>query len=233
MKRSTLSSNLSRLASLLVIVAIAATNTACVTDPYTGERKISRGALGAIFGAGIGAAIGAATGDNGRERKKRALIGAGVGALGGGAVGVYMDQQERALREKLEGTGVGVTREGDEVILNMPGNVTFATDSDEVSESFYPVLDSVALVLAEYDQTLVEVSGHTDSTGEDDYNLELSGRRAEGVANYLLDHEVARDRFIVLKFGEREPIADNATPEGRQQNRRVEIALVPITEESA
>ncbi|MDP6978722.1 MAG: OmpA family protein [Myxococcota bacterium] len=224
-------SSSSKLVWALVVLAIGTANSACVTDPYTGERKFSKGALGAIFGAGIGAAIGAATGDNGRERKKRALIGAGVGALGGGAVGVYMDQQERKLREQLEGTGVGVTREGDDVILNMPGNVTFATDSDEFNTSFNAVLDSVALVLNEYDQTLVEVSGHTDSTGDDEYNLELSGRRAESVANYLLDREVAHDRFVVLKSGEREPTADNATPEGRERNRRVEITLVPVTDQ--
>lgn len=221
---------LTKLAAFLTSLAVLTSMTACVTDPYTGERKLSKGAIGALFGAGIGAAIGAATGDNGRERKKRALIGAGVGALGGGTVGIYMDEQERKLREKLQGSGVSVTRNGDEVVLNMPGNVTFATNSDDLNPSFFDVLDSVALVLAEYNRTLVEVSGHTDSTGEDAYNLELSGRRAEEVANYLLEREINRDRFIVLKFGERQPIADNGTPEGRQQNRRVEIALVPITE---
>lgn len=202
----------------------------CVTDPYTGERKISKGALGALFGAGIGAAIGAATGDNGRERKKRALIGAGVGALGGGSVGIYMDSQEAKLRERLQNSGVSVTREGDEIILNMPGNVTFATDSDSLNPSFDEVLSSVAIVLAEYKQTLVEVAGHTDSTGDDEYNLELSGRRAETVAEFLVGQAIDSDRFIVLKFGEREPIADNSTPAGRLQNRRVEITLVPITE---
>lgn len=219
-----------KVAATLTTLALMLGTWGCVTDPYTGERKISKGALGALFGAGVGAAIGAATGDNGRERKKRALIGAGVGALGGGSVGIYMDSQEAKLRERLQNSGVSVTRIGDEIILNMPGNVTFATNSDDLNPSFDEVLNSVAIVLAEYKQTLVEVAGHTDSTGEEAYNLELSGRRAETVANYLVDQAIDSDRFIVLKFGEREPIADNSTTEGRLQNRRVEITLVPITE---
>lgn len=218
-----------KLAASLTSAAILLALSGCVTDPYTGERKISKGALGALFGAGIGAGIGAATGDNGRERKKRALIGAGIGALGGGSVGIYMDSQEATLRERLQNSGVSVTREGDEIMLNMPGNVTFGTDSDSLNPSFDEVLSSVALVLAEYKQTLVEVAGHTDSTGEDEYNLQLSGRRAETVAEFLVGQAIEADRFIVLKFGERQPIADNATPEGRLQNRRVEITLVPIT----
>jgi outer membrane protein OmpA-like peptidoglycan-associated protein len=218
-----------KLAAALTSAAILLSLSGCVTDPYTGERKISKGALGALFGAGIGAGIGAATGDNGRERKKRALIGAGIGALGGGSVGIYMDSQEAVLRERLQNSGVSVTREGDEILLNMPGNVTFATDSDSLNPSFDEVLRSVALVLAEYKQTLVEVAGHTDSTGDDAYNLQLSGRRAETVAEFLVGQAIEADRFIVLKFGESQPIADNATPEGRLENRRVEITLVPIT----
>ncbi|MBW2723405.1 MAG: OmpA family protein [Deltaproteobacteria bacterium] len=221
-------SSATRIAAGITGAAVLLSMSACVTDPYTGERKISKGALGALFGAGVGAAIGAATGDNGRERKKRALIGAGVGALGGGAVGIYMDQQEAELRERLQGSGVSVTREGDDIILNMPGNVTFATNSDDLNLGFHEVLSSVAIVLTEYDKTLVEVAGHTDSTGEDAYNLELSGRRAETVAGYLVRQGIDRDRLLVLKFGEREPIADNGTPAGRLQNRRVEITLVPI-----
>lgn len=221
--------SLTKLAASITSLSLLLGMWGCVTDPYTGERKISKGALGALFGAGLGAAIGAATGDNGRERKKRALIGAGVGALGGGAVGIYMDSQEAKLRERLQNSGVSVTRVGDEIILNMPGNVTFATNSDVLNPSFDEVLASVAIVLAEYKQTLVEVAGHTDSTGDDAYNLDLSGRRAETVANFLVGQGIDSDRFLVLKFGEREPIADNSTPEGRQQNRRVEITLVPLT----
>jgi outer membrane protein OmpA-like peptidoglycan-associated protein len=218
-----------QLAALGVCTALVTSMGGCVTDPYTGEQKLSKTAIGALFGAGLGAAIGAATGDNGRERKKRALIGAGAGALGGGAVGIYMDTQEAKLRERLQGSGVSVTRIGDDIVLNMPGNVTFGSDSDAFNPAFDEVLNSVAIVLVEYSQTLVEVAGHTDSTGDDQYNLELSGRRAEAVADYLAGQNVVGDRLLVLKFGERQPIADNATAEGRQQNRRVEITLVPVT----
>jgi outer membrane protein OmpA-like peptidoglycan-associated protein len=146
-------------------LALMGTGAACTTDPYTGQPTISKTVLGGILGAGTGAAIGAATGDNSKERKKRALIGAGVGALAGGAVGGYMDVQEAKLRERLQRTGVGVQRVGDEIVLVMPGNITFASDSADLRPDFFEVLDSVGLVLVEYDRTVVEVAGHTDSTG--------------------------------------------------------------------
>jgi len=185
-----------------------------------------------VLGAGVGAAIGAATGDNGRERKKRALIGMGAGALAGGAVGGYMDVQQRKLRERLQGTGVGVKRVGDQIVLIMPGNVTFAVDRAEIRPEFYDVLNSVAIVLVEYDRTVVEVAGHTDSTGSDEYNLELSARRASAVATYLRSQGVFEPRLLTLAFGDRQPIASNETAVGREQNRRVEITLLPLTEGS-
>jgi outer membrane protein OmpA-like peptidoglycan-associated protein len=217
----------SRVIVLLTVVAFFA---GCTTNPYTGERQVSKAAMGAVLGAAAGAGIGALTGDNGRERKKRALIGAGAGALAGGSVGAYMDYQEAKLRERLQGTGVSVTRVGDQIILNMPGNVTFETDRSDLRSDFYEVLSSVSLVITEYDKTIVEVAGYTDSTGAEQYNLELSGRRAESVSAYLRSRGVSGMRLNTLAFGETKPIASNATPAGRQQNRRVELALVPLTQ---
>ncbi|WP_025031891.1 OmpA family protein, partial [Nitratireductor aquibiodomus] len=156
-------------------------------------------------------------------------IGAGIGALAGGAVGSYMDQQEAQLRGQLQGTGVSVTRQGDYIILNMPSNITFATDSANIQPAFYSTLNSVALVLQKYNRTLVDVFGHTDSTGDANYNLELSQRRAGAVANYLIGQGASSQRFAIIGQGEAQPIASNATPEGRAQNRRVEIRLSPLT----
>ena len=157
------------------------------------------------------------------------LLGAGIGALTGGLVGNYMDRQEAKLRAQLQGTGVSVTRNGDQITLNMPGNVTFATDSSDISANFYPVLDSVALVVNEFKQTYVDILGHTDSTGRADYNQALSERRATSVARYLESHQVLGERIIMRGLGQNAPIADNSTPEGRAMNRRVEIILTPLT----
>jgi len=201
------------------------------TDPYTGETKTSSATKGATIGAVTGAVIGAISGDNSRERRKRALIGAGVGALAGGAVGAYMDQQEAELREELEGTGVSVTRRGDEIILNMPSNISFSTGSADLNARFFPVLDSVAKVLRKYDKTLIEVAGHTDSVGTAESNQSLSERRANTVAQYLIGQGIVRARAIIVGVGENRPMADNATAEGRALNRRVELSLLPIRED--
>lgn len=204
--------------------------TACTTlDPYTREEKTSSATKGAAIGAATGIAIGLISGDSSSERKKRALIMGGVGGLAGGGVGYYMDQQEMKLRQQLEGTGVSVSRMGDNITLNMPGNITFAVDSADVSSGFYAILDSVALVLNEFNQTLVEVAGHTDSTGSEQYNQALSERRANSVAAYLRSRQVMGDRLMVVGAGEAYPVAPNDTASGRQLNRRVEITIVPLT----
>ena len=217
-------------ASIALLVFI----TACTTlDPYTREEKTSNATKGAAIGAAAGVAIGLISGSNSSERKKRALILGGAGALTGGGVGYYMDQQEMKLRQRLEGTGVSVTRIGDNITLNMPGNITFAVDSSDISSGFYAVLDSVALVLQEYDKTLVEVAGHTDSTGSEQHNQQLSERRADSVAAYLVSREVTGERLIVLGAGEAYPISSNETAAGRQLNRRVEITIVPLTADSS
>ena len=216
----------------LILVATTAMVfiTGCETlDPYTREEKTSQATKGALIGAGIGAVVGLMSGDDAVERRQRALIGAGVGALAGGAIGAYQDRQEAELRAELEGTGVSVTRIGDNITLNMPGNITFATDSSDLSPAFFDVLNSVGKVLTEFDQTVVEVAGHTDSTGSDAYNQGLSERRASSVATYLRGRGIMTDRLITIGMGESRPIDDNSTAAGRQANRRVEITLVPIT----
>jgi outer membrane protein OmpA-like peptidoglycan-associated protein len=200
--------------------------TACVTDPYTGEQKVSKAVTGAVIGGATGAAIGAATGG---DRGERAAIGAAAGVLAGGAVGAYMDHQESKLREQLQGTGVSVTRAGDDLILNMPGNITFQVDQSDIRADFYDVLNSVVLVVKEFDKTNIQVSGYTDSTGSDRYNQELSERRAASVGSYFASQGVASGRVRTKGFGERYPVGDNGTPMGRERNRRVELKLVPIT----
>ena len=216
--------------TLIAASLVALFATGCTTlDPFTREEEMSNTTRGALIGAGIGAVVGLVSGDDAVERRQHALIGAGIGALAGGAIGNYMDRQEAELRAQLEGTGVSVTRIGDNITLNMPGNVTFATDSSDLRPAFFDVLNSVGLVLEEYDQTVIEVAGHTDSRGSDSYNQALSERRAGSVANYLSSQGVSSQRIITVGMGESRPVADNATASGQQANRRVEITMVPIT----
>jgi len=212
--------------AVALATALSVGMTGCqTTNPYTGEQEVSK----TTKGAGIGAIGGAIAGALISGKRKNVLLGAGIGALAGGLVGNYMDQQEAKLRAQLEGTGVSVTRSGDQIILNMPGNVTFATDSADVSASFYQVLDSVALVVNEFDKTYVDVVGHTDSTGSADYNQNLSERRASSVARYLQSQGVLPERLLTRGLGPHSPIASNDTPQGRALNRRVEIVLTPLT----
>lgn len=202
----------------------------CAT--YTGQTTAAddanRTRRNALIGAGIGAVAGLLSGDDATERRQRALVGAGVGGLAGGAVGVYQDRQEAALRQRMAGTGVDVVRRGDNITLNMPSNITFDVDRSDLKPQFYSVLDGVAGTLNEYNQTVVEVAGHTDSTGSDAHNQTLSERRAATVASYLTSKGLLRDRFMTVGAGESRPVADNATDSGRAQNRRVEITLVPV-----
>lgn len=204
--------------------------TACTTtDPYTGQPKLSNTAGGALIGAGGGALGGALIGSaTGGDARVGALIGAGVGALAGGAIGNYMDQQEAELRAQLQGTGVSVTRIGDQIQLNMPSNITFDVDQSNVRPEFRSTLVSVALVLQKYNRTVVDVYGFTDSTGSEEHNLELSRQRALSVANVISSNGVDPRRFYIDGRGEADPIASNATEAGRQQNRRVEIQISPL-----
>ena len=209
-------------AVLMVSLLLGACQT---TDPYTGQQKTNNTAKGAGVGAAAGAIIGALAGGS----RKSALIGAGVGVLAGGAVGNYMDKQEAQLRQQLAGTGVSVTRNGDNLILNMPGNITFPTNQSDVNASFYPVLNSVALVLKQYEKTMIDVVGHTDSTGTMQLNMQLSQARANSVGQYLQNQGVLAARIQTQGAGPQYPVASNDTVEGRAQNRRVELILRPLT----
>lgn len=210
-------------------VFLAGCETLQTYNPFTGEKETSNAAKGAAIGAAAGAVVGLASGDDAVERRQHALIGAGVGALAGGAIGYYMDRQEAKLREELAGTGVSVTRMGDNITLNLSGNITFATNSSDLGPEFYDVLTSVGKVLTEYDQTVVEVAGHTDSSGSDSYNQTLSQRRAGSVAKYLETQGIINERLLTVGLGESMPVADNSLANGRQLNRRVEITMVPLT----
>ncbi len=210
-------------------VALSGCETLQTINPFTQEPETSNAAKGAMIGAAAGVAVGLASGDDAVERRQHALILAGVGALAGGAIGYYMDQQEAKLRAELQGTGVSVTRIGDNITLNMPGNVTFATNSSDLSPAFFDVLSSVSKVLAEFDKTVVEVAGHTDSSGSDAYNQSLSERRASSVAQYLQSQGVINERLLTVGLGESMPVADNLLSSGKQANRRVEITMVPVT----
>jgi outer membrane protein OmpA-like peptidoglycan-associated protein len=211
---------------VVILVAGAFFVASCTTNPYTGETEASKTGVGAGLGAIVGGIGGAILGGG---KRSSILIGAGVGALVGGGIGSYMDRQETVLRERLRDSGVSVTRVGDNIILNMPGNVTFSSNKAELKPAFYEVLNSVALVLNEYDRSLIDVDGHTDSDGPDDFNLDLSTERARAVADFLTSQQVNPQRLQVRGLGEREPIASNQTARGKAQNRRVEIKIVPLT----
>jgi outer membrane protein OmpA-like peptidoglycan-associated protein len=211
--------------SLALTLALTLGLGACTTNPYTGEEQASKAGMGAGIGAVAGGLIGAIAGDN----RNAILLGMGIGALAGGGVGYYMDKQEEKLRMQLQATGVSVTRNGDNIILNMPGNITFATDSSNISADFYSVLDSVALVINEFETTYIDIYGYTDSTGSEAYNQTLSEKRASSVARYLESQQVVSQRIVTRGMGESSPVASNDTPEGRALNRRVEIVLIPIT----
>lgn len=201
-------------------------------DAYTGEQKTSNTVKGAGIGAGVGVVLAYLTNrkSSSKKRKERMLQAAGIGAIAGGGVGYYMDTQEAKLRKQLRNSGVSVERDGDNINLIMPGNITFQTGNHSLNTGFYEVLDSVVLVLNEFDKTIIVVAGHTDSRGSDDFNQGLSERRANAVTDYLLTKQVVEARIESVGFGEKHPIADNGTEAGRSDNRRVELSLIPITE---
>jgi outer membrane protein OmpA-like peptidoglycan-associated protein len=203
---------------------------ATVPNPFTGAPQVSNTAAGAAIGAGGGAVAGAIVGGaTGNDPRVGALIGAGLGALTGATVGSYMDQEEADLRAQLQSTGVSVTRDGQQIILNMPSAITFDSDKAQVKSQFSATLVSVGLVLKKYDRTVVDVYGYTDAQGSDAYNKDLSQRRAVAVATTLAAQGVAQQRFYIEGRGEADPIASNATEVGRAQNRRVEIQISPLT----
>ena len=223
---------LSSKVSTALLIATSLLASSCAT--YTGQTNApddpNRTRNDALIGAAIGAVAGILSGDDALERRQRALVGAGVGAVAGGAVGVYQDRQEAELRRRTAGTGIEVTRDGDVIKLTLPDGVTFDFNRADLKPQFYPALDQVASTMAEYNQTVVEVSGHTDSVGSDEYNQRRSEQRATAVANSLSGRGLMRERFEVVGMGERYPVADNNSDYGRAKNRRVEIRVVPLTQ---
>jgi len=213
-----------RLLAMILVLTLGA--TACTTNPYTGEKEASKTGIGAGIGAASGAILGAIAGGG---KRKNVLLGAGIGALAGGGVGYYMDKQDDELRAQLQNTGVSVTRNGDNIILNMPGNITFASGSSDINADFFAVLNSVALVVNKYEKTYIDIVGHTDNVGSAEMNQRLSQARANSVARYLESQKVLPARIVTSGMGMNNPVASNSTPEGRAQNRRVEIVLTPIT----
>ena len=213
----------------MIIAAMAASValSGCTNNPYTNQSQASKAAWGAGIGVLTGAALGAATGDNKKDRRERALRGAAIGGVVGGGVGAYMDVQEKKLREKLQGSGVGVqiAKASGTITLIMPGNITFPTGQSSIKPDFFDALNSVALVLKEYNKTSVTVAGFTDNVGKDDFNMKLSQDRASSVSQYLASQGVAGSRLNAVGMGKAQPVADNATEVGRAQNRRVEIKI--------
>ena len=204
---------------LIIALSIASTTalSGCTTfDPYTGEQKTTNTAKGAGIGAGAAMVLSYLTNKDksASERKRRLLRDAGIGAIVGGGTGYYMDTQEAKLRKQLRNSGVSVVRDGDNINLVMPGNITFPSNGSQLMSNFYNVLDSVALVLEEFEKTIIVVAGYTDSNGSEAYNQQLSENRANSVAAYLQSRKVNTLRFDTVGFGEKNPIANNGTKEG-------------------
>ncbi|MBP6216064.1 MAG: OmpA family protein [Luteimonas sp.] len=211
-------------ACLALLASSCASYTGQTSDPNDPNRTRNN----ALIGAGIGAVAGLLSGSSATERRQHAMIGAGIGGLAGGAVGAYQDRQEAELRRQTAGTGIDVVRDGDVIKLNLPDGVTFDFNRTELKPQFYPALNNVAATLREYNQTMVEVSGHTDNVGSEAVNQRISEQRAQNVASYLIGQGLQRERFEVAGYNFRHPVADNSTEQGRALNRRVEIRLIPL-----
>ncbi|NVD45033.1 OmpA family protein [Qipengyuania atrilutea] len=204
--------------------------SACVTDPNTGERKISRTSIGAALGGTLGYVLGDVIGGSTAR-----IIGAGIGGSAGAVIGKQFDDQIRELEEETAGSGIDVEEVGDQqaILLKLPDGVTFDVDSSTISPGFRTTLDTVANSMIKYPNSLIDVYGFTDNTGSDAYNMRLSKERADAVANYLVSRGVSRSRIATKGYGENPDYfrATNDTPEGRALNRRVEIKITPISQE--
>uniref|UniRef100_A0A2A4Z7L9 Cell envelope biogenesis protein OmpA n=1 Tax=OCS116 cluster bacterium TaxID=2030921 RepID=A0A2A4Z7L9_9PROT len=212
----------------LLVIALVGSLTACSTTGLDNTNNLDKTGVGAGIGAVAGALSGLLLGKGGADTRNKVLIGAGIGALAGGGIGLYMDNQEKELRSELDNTGVQVTRVGDKIIINLPSNVSFATGASAVRPEFYPALNAIAKTLARYNQTILDVNGHTDNVGGAQFNQTLSEKRALSVANYVSSNGIDQRRLRIRGFGESSPIASNSSSNGRAANRRVEIAIVPL-----
>jgi len=179
-------------------------------------------------GAAIGAIAGAILGKSTSNHKdKRLVFGVAIGSIAGAAIGGYMDKQEQEFREELSGTGIDVIREGDNIRLVMPSNITFASNQSYITRGFHAILNDVAKVLTKYDKTYLSIEGHTDSQGSTEFNQNLSVQRASSVKDYLIKQSVLDGRLITIGYGETMPLVGNNTSNNRSINRRVEIQIIP------
>lgn len=204
----------------LSLITVSALFMGCA-DMNTG---LSNAQTGALLGGVAGAIAGKATSNH---STKRTLIGGAVGALAGYGIGTYMDKQQADLNQELKGSGIKVERQGDNINLNMPGNITFDTGKANIKSNFSPVLSDIANVMIKYPETNIEVQGHTDNVGSDTDNLKLSQQRAQSVSSALGSLGVDSNRIKSVGYGESAPAASNDTPAGRETNRRVEIKIIP------
>ncbi len=218
--------------ALAASAAALLTTTACVTDPNTGEQRISRAAIGAGLGVVGGYLAGEVIG--GRNDRTERIVGAGIGAVAGGAIGAYIDRQEQELRRRTAGTGVVVEREGNELLVTIPAGITFPINSAQLQPQFRPTLDQIAGTLTQYPSTIVDVIGHTDPSGGDRINIPLSQNRAQAVASYLISRGVQRERIAAEGRGSSQPLPGNtnSTEAERAANRRVDIRIVPLEQQA-
>lgn len=203
---------------LSVAVVSAVMLTGC---EGTGERQQDGAILGGMFGGFLGA-----TSDD-ENRARNVALGATAGAVAGGAIGGLLDQQAEDLRSSLENDGIMVENTGEFLRVIMPGGLLFNVDSAAIEPAVQADLRALARNLIDYPESTVTVFGHTDDTGSSAYNQDLSKRRAQAVAGVLVRNGVAAFRVRATGLGETQPVASNATEEGRQQNRRVEVIIRP------
>lgn len=196
----------------------------CATNSGNQDNQATGTAVGAV----LGALLGKATGDH---DKSRYVWGAIVGAIAGNAIGTYMDKQEAEFRRELSDSGVYVYRDGDNIHLSLPGNITFETGSATITPEFFPVLQDVALVLNKYNKTTLMIAGHTDDTGSAELNQSLSIARANSVKANLVTYQVDPRRITTQGYGEFQPLVPNTSEQNRQQNRRVELTIIPNKKE--
>ncbi|PAJ72691.1 hypothetical protein CJF42_19760 [Pseudoalteromonas sp. NBT06-2] len=201
--------------TLIPVVAASLVLTGCAS---TNAQK------GAAIGAISGAILGKSTSNH---KNKRAVFGAAIGAIAGAAIGDYMDKQEHAFRDELSGSGIDVVREGDNLRLIMPSNITFATSQSYITSGFHATLNDVAKVLVKFDKTFLSIEGHTDSSGAADFNQKLSEQRATSVKSYLMNQNIIAARLNTIGYGEGQPVVANNSPQNKALNRRVEIQIVP------